>query len=211
MSKTLYNPTNETLSFQWGGEWTKIPPDQEVEMDDARANQGLSELARRGLVSFSYKEGLDRELRRSRIEEGLEANKAFKRKQIMDFNSLNDQRKQQKLQYLTPQKSLKDYAKELGMALYEPYSASDEAKREGMELRETIREKDKRLREQTESIAAMQAQIADLTAMMGKIMQYGAVQVAEATGAAPAATEKKQADLSAFEMTPAVETKSKRK
>jgi hypothetical protein len=205
MSKTLYNPTNETLAFQWGGEWTKIPSGQEIEMDDARANQGLSELARRGLVAFSYKEGLDRELRRTRIEEGLEANKSFKRKQIMDFNSMNDQRKNQKLPYATPQTQIKEYAKELGMELYEPYSASDEAKREGMQLRETISKKDAILREQANSIEAMKAQIAGLTDMMSKFMQYGAAQVtATQPSAAPV-----QPDMSAFEPGPQ-ESKSRR-
>lgn len=200
MSKTLFNPTNEEMKFQWGGTWTTVKPGEEVEMDDARANQGLSELGRRGMVQFSYKEGLDRELRRQRCEEGVEANKDFKRKQIMDFNSLNDQRKQSKLPYLTPQKQIKDYAKELGMELYEPYSASDEAKREGMVLRETIRKKDDMLKEQSDAISAMQQQIANLTNMVGSFMNFAKQQGGQATPAV---------DLnSALEMP--TETKTKR-
>ena len=122
----------------------------------------------------------------------------------MDFNSMNDQRKNQKLPYATPQTQIKDYAKELGMELYEPYSASDEAKREGMQLRETISKKDAILREQAGAIDAMKNQISELTAMMGKIMQFGATQIAAAPVAAAV-----QPDTSAFEPGPQ-ESKSKR-
>jgi hypothetical protein len=109
----MYNPTNETLAFQWGGEWTKIPSGQKIELSDCGAAKCRAELLRRGVVQLCASDERNREL----IEAGVKRNIAFKHKQVNDFNILNIERHDKNLNYISPSEVLVNYAKELHMGL----------------------------------------------------------------------------------------------
>lgn len=180
MPKILFNPTNEPLAAQYVGEDVIIPSGGKIRVDDARGRAVLNTLFPRGLCELEYGDEGEKEERKA--EQGRDRNRAFKRKQIMDFNALNDQRKQTNRPYLTPEPFLKDYAKELGMVLYEPYSSTDESKREGVQLRDEIQAKNREIAEKDKALGQLQAQVAEMQQMMKQIMAHG---VSAATEAPP--------------------------
>jgi hypothetical protein len=171
MPKVLFNPTNEVLECFYVGEKVTIPSGAKIRVDDPRGRQVLNELGRRGLRELEFGDEGAGELRKA--EEGREANRDFKRKQIMNFNAVQDQRVQQKLPYLVPEPFLKEYAKELGMVLYEPYSSTDESKREGVELRDEIRRKENEIAEKDKALEALKTQVGELTGLVQKILTAG--------------------------------------
>lgn len=182
MPKVLFNPTNEELRTQYVGEEVIIPAGAKIRVDDPRGRQVLNVLFPRGLCELEYGDEGDAELKKA--ETGRERNRAFKRKQVMDFNALNDQRHQAKLPYLVPAPHVKSYANELGMKLFEPYSSSDEAKREGMELRAELQKKDDQLSEMRRANEAMQAEMTQMRQLMQKVLAGQAPQ-AETSKAQP--------------------------
>ena len=123
MSETMYNPTNETLSFQWSGVWTKIGPGQKIELSDCGAAKCRAELLRRGIVQLCASDERNREL----IEAGVKRNIAFKHKQVNDFNILNIERRANNLGCLRPSDDIKAYAKELNMGVSGQSGLRDDA------------------------------------------------------------------------------------
>lgn len=121
MSKMLFNPTNETLSHAFGGVTTFFAPgERKMIEDEARAKHLLHNLTARGLTILDY--GCDEG---ARAQDGINRNLEFKKKQVVEFNQRNEQRKQTHFPYLAPTKEIKDYALELGIGLVEPYTLRD--------------------------------------------------------------------------------------
>ena len=172
MPKILFNPTNEVLVAQYVGEEVKIAPGAKVRVDDARGRQVLNHLFPRGLCELEFGDEGAGEIEKG--EKGRERNRAFKRKQVMDFNAINDQRTQAKLPFLVPEPFLKAYANELGMKLFEPYSSTDESKREGVELREEIQRKDAIIAQKDKDVEGLRSQVAELTTLVNKVLAAGA-------------------------------------
>ena len=172
MPKILFNPTNEVLVAQYVGEEVKIAPGAKVRVDDARGRQVLNVLFPRGLCELEFGDEGAGEIEKG--EKGRERNRAFKRKQVMDFNAINDQRIQAKLPFLVPADHIKAYAKELGMKLFEPYSSTDESKREGVELREEIQRKETIIAQKDKDVEGLRAQVAELTTLVNKVLAAGA-------------------------------------
>jgi len=126
MSKMLYNPTNEVLSFAYGGITFFFNPQERKKVEDAAGKHLLHNLGARGLTVLEY--GCDE----AKIEkDAVERNINFKRNMVVEFNQRNEQRKQTNFAYLAPTKEVKEYAIELGMGLLEPFSPRDR-EHEGM-------------------------------------------------------------------------------
>lgn len=175
MSKILHNPTNEELRTMYVGEDVIIPPDATVKVDDQRGRQVLNVLAPRGLVELEFGDDADNYAgKRRKAEAGRERNKAFKRKQVMDFNAINDQRQQRRLPYLIPEPFLKEYARELGLELYEPYSSRNSEGQATAELLQKVQEKDDQLSEMRRANETMQAEIAEMRRLMQKFIATSA-------------------------------------
>lgn len=175
MSKILFNPTNEELRTMYVGEDVIIAPDAMVKVDDQRGRQVLNVLAPRGLVELEFGDDADNFAgKRRKAEAGRERNRAFKRKQVMDFNAINDQRQQRRLPYLTPEPFLKEYARELGLELYEPYSSRNQEGQATAELLQKVQEKDDQLAEMRRANEAMQSEMTEMRRLMQKFMASNA-------------------------------------
>lgn len=126
MSKMLWNPTNENLSYAFGGITFFFNPGEKRKVEDAAGKHLLHNLGIRGLTVLDYdcdekKIGAD----------AIERNRDFKKKMVVDYNQRNETRKQTNFPYLAPTKEVKAYAIELGMGLLEPFTPRD-PEREGM-------------------------------------------------------------------------------
>jgi len=118
---TLYNPTNEQFDMQHQGISFSMKSDEKLEVDDARARHVLNSMGPRGLTSLSY--GCDEE----KIQkEAIARNLVFKKKQIIEYNQRNENRKMEGKSYLPPTSSVTTYAIELGLKLLEPFTMKDE-------------------------------------------------------------------------------------
>ncbi len=129
MAVVLYNPTEkleekfqESLDGFYMGKKIEVGPGKKVKVQDAAARHLLNELGPRGLISLDYDDaGKEKE----RAKEGLERNRAFKVKQLNDFNEKNSARKHRGLEYIWPADHIKLYAKEIGVKLVESYQIDD--------------------------------------------------------------------------------------
>ncbi len=129
MANVLFNPTDglekkfqESLDGFYMGKKIDIGPGKKVKVQDAAARHLLNELGPRGLLSLDYDDaGKEKEI----AKEGLDRNRAFKVKQLNDFNEKNSARKHRGLEYLWPTKTLKLYAEEIGVKLVESYQIDD--------------------------------------------------------------------------------------
>jgi len=126
MSKMLWNPTNEELSYQFGGITFFFAPGQKRKVEDAAGKHLLHNLGIRGLTVLDY----DCDENKLGIE-AIERNRDFKKKMVIEYNQRNEQRKQTNFPYLYPTPEVKAYAIELGMGLLEPFTPRD-AEREGI-------------------------------------------------------------------------------
>lgn len=152
MSKILWNPTNEVLSYPFGGITYSLQPGERKKVEDGAGKHLLHNLGVRGLTVLEY--GCDEE----KIgKDAIERNLDFKRKQVIDYNQRNETRKQTNMAYLAPTKEVKAYAIELGMGLLEPFTPRD-AEREGMAR---LADENKTLRDT----------LADLTKQMNTLAQ----------------------------------------
>lgn len=188
MALVLYNPTNEEMRTQYVGEeviiegelveyydadGNKREPRCKVRVDDSRGRHVLNVLGPRGLVTLEYgDEGGGEE---KKAEQGRERNHDFKYKQVIEFNTLNEQRYQSRLPYLQPSKHLKIYANELGIELRQPYAVADEAKKDmaaamskNQDLQHELKEKDAQLSEMRDQMAELTGQMKSLMAALGQ-------------------------------------------
>lgn len=168
MAMILFNPTNENLETQYIGERVLVKSDSKVRVDDPRGRHVLNTLGPRGLMTLEYgDEGEGEERKR---KEGIERNLAFKKKQVIDFNTVNEQRFQSKLPYVNPSKQIREYAKELGIGLREPYNVEDEANKEISELRKKLGEAKAESKSKDSDISELKTQVAELSALMNQVL-----------------------------------------
>ena len=154
MSKMLWNPTNEELSYQFGGISFFFHPGEKRKIEDAAGKHLLHNLGVRGLTVLDY------DCDEKKIEaDAIERNRDFKKKMVIDFNQRNEQRKQTNFPYLYPTKEVKAYAIELGLGLLEPFTPRD-AEREGIASMKAENESLK------DTLANLTKQMAALTEMV---------------------------------------------
>lgn len=127
MGVVLFNPTDgleekfqETFIGHHMGTRYDIKPGQKLKVTDKAGSHFKNEFAARGLVFLDF--GDDPE---EQAKIGLERNRAFKVKQINDFNEKNSANKHRGLPYLWPTPTLKVYAQEIGVKLVESYQVDD--------------------------------------------------------------------------------------
>jgi len=121
----LYNPTNEEFDMQFAGVSMSMKPDTRLEVEDACGRHVLNSMGQRGLTSLSY--GCDEEKIK---QDALKRNLDFKKKQIIEYNQKNENRKAMGLNYLPPTINVNEYAIELGLKLLEPFSMKDPEREE---------------------------------------------------------------------------------
>ena len=187
MAIILFNPTNEDFETQYIGETIMLRAGAKVKVDDPRGKHILNTLGPRGLVTLEYgDEGAGEDKKASN---GVSRNKAFKRKQVLDFNQNNQQRLQGKMPYLSPSRQLKAYAQELGIGLEEPYKVVDQANEE---MARVLAEKDaleKSNKKKDAALEALQAQVADLTSKFSDFLTLAGKPIATEDDANKAAAE----------------------
>ena len=159
MANVLFNPTHkldkkfqESFGGQYLGKGIWIEPGQKVKVPDATARHLLNELSPRGLMSLDFG---DEEKIDEITKEGLERNRAFKVKQLNDFNEKNSARKHMGLPYLWPVKHLKLYAEEIGVKLVESYQVDDAQ----LQKVKGLEEENKALRDQMSDMNEKMTQI----------------------------------------------------
>lgn len=172
MAIILFNPTNEEMRTQYIGEDVIIPPAPDprhkIRVDDARGRHVLNVLGPRGLVTLEYGDEGEGELRKA--EQGRARNQEFKRKQIMDFNQINDAQQQRRLPYIAPSDQVKAYSRELGIKLYEPYSSTDEASRAQADLIKKVGEKEREVQEKDRTIQDLTAKVDRLSGLVEQML-----------------------------------------
>lgn len=161
MSKVIANYTNEKMTGSHSGVNYVIQPGEKIKVHDKAANHLLTHLANRGLVALEYgDEAKEEEIKQAAIETNLE----FKRRQIVQYNVLNENRKLSGQGYLYPSKTVKKYALELGIELLEPYSLKDVEKQAINEAGSKASEAEKRadkLEKELEEMKKAYTDIAD--------------------------------------------------
>ena len=148
----LYNPTNEELTGQHGGNSITIKSKVKMEVEDPRGNHLLNSLGPRGLCVLTYV--CDEKQVKA---DGIQRNYEFKKKQVVEYNQRNENRKAQGLPYLPPTKEVKSYGVELQLQLLEPYAIRDEERGEIADIK--VRNKE------------LQSQIVDLQIMLTKFIE----------------------------------------
>jgi len=152
MGIMLYNPTNERFEMQFGGVSMTMKPNAKLEVEDACGNHLLNAFGQRGLCKLFY----DCDEKKIK-EDGKKRNFEFKKKQVIEYNQRNENRKQMGLPYLPATDKVKEYAVDLQLELLEPYSVRDEERGAIAESRD--REK------------ALQSQIVDLQIAMANLIE----------------------------------------
>lgn len=121
---TLWNPTNEDLDMQYAGISLTMKAGEERAYEIACAKHLLNGFGPRGLTSLKY--GCTDADKKAIGEAAVQRNIDFKKKQIVEYNQRNENRKQMGLGYLPATEAVKKYSIELGLKLLEPYSVRDE-------------------------------------------------------------------------------------
>ena len=121
MSKMLWNPTGDKLSYQFSGITYFFEPGERKKVEDPCGQHLLHNIGMRGLTVLEY--GCDEEKLK---KDAIERNKDFKRRMVIDYNQRNETRKQTNFAYLAPTTEIKKYAIELGVGLLEPFSPRDQ-------------------------------------------------------------------------------------
>jgi hypothetical protein len=169
MAIILFNPTNEEFCTQYSGEEVIIAAGGKVKVDVPRGRHVLNTLGPRGLMTLEYGDEGDGEMKKAAI--GRERNMAFKRKQVLDFNQINEGRFQSKLPYLKPTAQMNQYAKELGIGLREPYNVEDAAKKEMAVLLADKEKLQAEVKEKDRALDVLQQQVATLTDQFKQFLQ----------------------------------------
>jgi len=169
MAMILYNPTNEDMGTQYVGETVKILSGSKVRVDDPRGRHVLNTLGPRGLMALEYGDEGEGEVKKKK--EGIERNLAFKRKQVIDFNTHNEQQKQGNRPYIIPTKQITEYAKELGIGLREPYNVEDQAMKDIAAVKKESAEKDEKIKQQDSDIKVLTGQVQELIDLNKRFMK----------------------------------------
>lgn len=117
----LWNPCNEDFDMQYSGLSIRLSPGEKQLFPIACASHLLNAFGQRGLTSLVY--GSEEE---KVGEAARQRNYEFKKRQVVEYNQRNENRKSMGMGYLPPGQKVKDYALELGVKLLEPYSMKDE-------------------------------------------------------------------------------------
>ena len=157
MSKVLFNATNEEFRHFYSGKEfviAKYPEDgHQVMVDDPVANFLITKLAQRGLMELVF--GDEGEKKERKRVEGVRKNTEFKRRQVINFNRLNEERTHRRLPYEHPTAQIKEYAKEMAMELIEPYDTKDLERAEAAEIKKERDELMLLLKKQGDQIAEL--------------------------------------------------------
>ena len=175
MSTVLFNPTNEEFTAQHQGVDVIMAPYPDdghmVKVDDARARHVLNILAPRGLTTLEYGDDLDDSAKKkAKAVSGIQRNKDFKRKQVVDFNQINYANKLGNREYAPPAKHLQTYADEIGIKLEQPYTPPDVGAEKIGNLVKENEEKDKQIKEQSNEISKLGSQVEDLTEKFSQLL-----------------------------------------
>jgi hypothetical protein len=191
MAIILFNPTDEEMRTQYIGEEVVIPPAPDprhkIRVDDARGRHVLNVLGPRGLMTLEYGDEGDGEARKAEI--GRQRNLEFWRKQVMDFNQLNDQQHQKKLPYIAPSPQIKAAARRLGIKLYEPMSSTDDYTEAQAQTLAELDQKKREVAEKDKVIQSLSAKVDKLTSLVESMLQAAGKQAA-----APAAADEDPSD-----------------
>jgi len=156
--QNLYNPTDEIIETMYASRPFIFKPGQIRPIEDkATANHIVNEWGTRGIVALDYGDDTKKALGGGTVKEqkanaGIKANKAFRRKMIIEHNQMNEANKIQRLPYVHPTEKLIVYAKAEGIQLISPYEVSDETQKELNAQRAENRELNSMLREQGNQI-----------------------------------------------------------
>lgn len=152
MSTVIFNPTNESFDAQYVGEYVTIKAGAKLKMDDPRARHILNELGQRGLCRLEY--GDDEE---PIAAAGIKRNRAFKLKQVMVYNQMNEARRQQNQSYMEVSPHVQAYADELGVGIIMPYNIKDDERSELATLRAERDEDKKEMKDLRDMVARLLA------------------------------------------------------
>lgn len=171
MATVLCNPTNEEMTGMYGGEETKFSPYPQkgstLRVDGARARHILNQLGCRGLIELEFGDEGDK-LEAKRLA-GIERNIDFKKRCIERYNQDNARREDKGWELVQPPKHIIDYSKELGVKLYEPYTAEDGSKAEISKLiqeKTGLEQKLAKLMEDNEKAQKAQAELMEKLSVM---------------------------------------------
>lgn len=129
----------------------------------ACAKHLLNGFGPRGLTSLAY--GADEEKIGT---EARERNKEFKKRQIIEYNQRNENRKAMGLGYLPPTREVKKYAIELGLELLEPYAIREEERGALAEGKQRIAALENQLNAQNRQMAELMEKMNSLLSAQQK-------------------------------------------
>lgn len=180
MAVILFNPTGEEMRTQYIGEEVVIPPAPDprhkIRVDDARGRHVLNVLGPRGLMTLEYGDEGDGESRKAEI--GRQRNLEFWRKQVMDFNQLNDQQHQKKLPYIQASPPIKAAARRLGIKLYEPMSSTDDYTEAQAKALAELEQKKREVAEKDKVIQSLSSKVDKLTSLVENMLAAAGKQAA---------------------------------
>lgn len=161
MAITLWNPTTETFVMQFEGRTLILNAGQLMKVTESCGKFLLGGFGQRGLTSLEY--GDDDEKIRN---DALERNRAFRVKQVVDYNQRNEARKQMNLPYLNPPELIRQYARELGIDIIAPFTVRAEENARIQQLEDINTKLSTALEEERSERKKMSDQINALMKMM---------------------------------------------
>lgn len=151
MSTFLFNPTSDDLVGQYAGRTYRITANGgRLKVDDSCGRHLLNYLGDRGLTFLEIDTDVAKVAR-----EAVARSVAFKKRMVMEYNMLQEQRKQVGMAFMSPTPEVRAYAQELQIALSEPYS----------------------VREESGMVQALKDQVSTLTALVQNLLQGKDVKV----------------------------------
>lgn len=120
---TLWNPTDETFEMQFEGRMYRLEPGGKAKVSEPCGKHLLTGFGQRGLTSLEY--GDEDQIEKIRGD-ALSLNRAFKMRQVVEYNQRNESRKQMNMPFLLPPEHIRKYAKDLNIELLAPFSVRAE-------------------------------------------------------------------------------------
>lgn len=171
MAIVLFNPTNEELRAQYGGIDVVVAPRGEdgdmLRVDDQKARHVLNILGPRGLTSLEF--GDEGDVLEQKANDGIKRAEEFKQRQVRAYNRDNEARKMRTLEYVEPPEQIKQWAKDLGVVLLQPY----ELPSVDLEETATLRKANKEL------MAQLKTQAGHMEEIMSMLKQKGLLEPKE--------------------------------
>ncbi len=120
-----------------------------MEMEVNAAKHVLNAYGARGLTFLKHGDDEEEVAKRAR-----QANYEFKRKQVTEYNTRNEQRRHMGLGFIMPSKQIRAYAEELGLQLMEPFQTKEKTSGNESEIDE-LRLENKELKLKVDKMMAM--------------------------------------------------------